>query len=880
MKLLLIDGSNLIFRAYYATEKQNITMLDNRPANAINTLISMINKLVEEHKPTHMFIALDTGKSTFRHEHYPEYKGKRSETPEKLRAQFPIAKELYDAMGIRHYATESFEADDLIATYAKTAARLGYDVQIVSGDKDLLQLVEDNITVTTPAMGFAKEVRYTPEVFFEKFSFTPNRFTEYKALVGDKSDNIIGIAKVGDKTAQKLINQYTDLESIVHAAKNSEIKGVVGANLAEGLEQLESNMHLVTLIDNIDLDCKLDELEFSDFNYETFLGFLKNAGFTKFLNQFSKKTSIDQSKLSTKKFEHNVIYEFDITQHTGLETYIYTQSLADNYYASEGLGIGLYSEKGLFYLSMEKINDQFIEFLRSEQKKICYDLKRLMVLTKQSIVNGVEFDIFLGLSLINNDNYKRTLDVIAVNYGVDFLNTQEQVYGSKTKPQLPVKSVLIEDICHKAYALKIMHIKILNELEDLELTDIYANVELPLAPVLAKMEMYGVFLDEKRLGEIEEQYNTIIGDLTEKINQIIDFNFDSPKQLSDYLFITKELPSKGIKKNASSFSTDVTNLNKLKDLLIIDSEKYTQELSLIEYILTYRKYKKIVSTYLEGLRNHIIDGKIHPLYQQLLVETGRLSAIAPNVQNIPIRTNEGQVIRELFIAPEGHRLAAIDYSQVELRVIAHMAQEKHMIEDFKNNLDIHSETAKKILNQTTVDSKQRSQAKAINFGIIYGMSQYGLAKQLDISNEQAKEFIERYFINYPQIEQYMKQASEFARTNGYSKTLFNRRRYISGLNSKSKMEIEAANRIAINTPIQGTAADIMKLAMIEIDRFLTEHDYQTKMVMQIHDELVFYIPNEEIHILDALREKMENIVHLDVFLKAEANLGDNWLQAK
>ncbi len=893
MKLLLIDGSNLIFRAYYATEKREILTPDNLHANAIHTLVSMINKMVEEHKPTHMFIALDTGKSTFRHEKYPEYKGKRSETPDRLKEQFPLAKELYDAMGIKHYATERFEADDLIASYAEIAKRQGFEVQVVSGDKDLLQLIDENVKVLTPAMGFAKECNYTPEVFEEKYGFKTDRFIEFKALVGDSSDNIIGIEKVGAKTAEKFINNFASIEAMVDEAKavmtmveNKEkvpkekiIKGKNAERLAVAEEQLADNLELVELVRDVDVHIPLDELEFSDYNYETYIKFLKRLGFSRFVSQFSNKAGINEEKVIEHQHKVTEIMNFDVKKHTGKETFIYTESLSENYHETKCLGIGLSSDKGIFYLPATKISKEFIEYMQSDARKITYNLKRLMVLIDVTQVNNVIFDVYLASALINPDNYKKTIDVYAMQHQLDYLDDQRELYGPKSNPKMPMPGALSRDIGMKAQICNELYINLVNEIETNELTSVLHDIELPLAAVLARMEIQGIVLDQERLNSISQDYEIELEKIEQKINVITDINIKSPKQLSEYFFETCEAPTKGIKKTKSGYSTDVENLLKLQKLLQFEQDKFAEQIRLIDLIMEHRIYSKLNSTYIKGLDKYIHEGRIHPIYHQLLAETGRLSVSDPNIQNIPIRTEKGQVIRSLFTAPAGYEVVAIDYSQVELRIIADMAKESHMIEEFLADNDIHTETAKKILGVDQVTSNERSQAKAINFGIIYGMSAFGLAKQVGLSKAEAQKFIDRYLDTYPRIHEYMEELVTFAKENGYVKTLFGRRRNLENINSNNKMEFEGAKRMAINTPIQGTAADVIKMAMIKIDKYCQDNDIQ--MVMQIHDELVFYVKHEEVEkVQQELVELMQSVVDLAVNLKAEANHGDSWLAAK
>ncbi len=893
MKLLLIDGSNLIFRAYYATEKREILTPDNIHANAIYTLITMINKMIEEHKPTHMFIALDTGKSTFRHEKYPEYKGKRSETPERLKMQFPLAKELYDAMGIKHYATENFEADDLIASYARIAKEQGFEVQVVSGDKDLLQLIDDNVKVLTPAMGFAKECNYTKDVFYEKYGFTKDRFIEYKALVGDTSDNIIGIEKVGAKTAAKFINNFDSLEDMVTEAKSvikmveekqkvpkeKIIKGKNAERMAVAMEQLDHNMELVTLVEDIDVHIELSDLVFTDFDYETFIKYLERLGFSRFVSQFSQKAGFDEQKIITHTKQVQEINKFDVKKHTGVETFIYTNSLGENYHTSSGLGIGLSSKKGIFYLPHTKIDQSFIEFLLSDKKKIVHNLKRLMVILGITKVNNVIFDSFLAISLLKPENYRKSIDQIATENDLNYLSDQRELYGPKSNPKLPLPGAVAMDIGLKSQIINELYIKLVNDIETNDLIKVLHEIEMPLAKVLAKMELRGITIDQVKLQDISEEYEIELEKIDQKINLITEINIKSPKQLSEYFFGEIECPTKGIKKTKSGYSTDVENLMKLQKLLMFDQEKYLDQIKLIDLILEHRIYSKLNSTYLKGLDKYIISNKIHPIYHQLLAETGRLSVTEPNIQNIPIRTEKGQVIRSLFTAPAGYDVVAIDYSQVELRIISHMANEKHMIEEFNLNNDIHTETAKKIFHLNAVDRVKRSQAKAINFGIIYGMSAFGLAKQVEISKAEAQEFIDRYLKTYPRISEYMDELVEFARENGYVKTLYGRRRNLVNINSNNRLEFEGAKRMAINTPIQGTAADVIKLAMIAVDKYCDENNIE--MVMQIHDELVFYVNKNDVAKVEReLVEIMENVVDLNVKLIAEANNGSNWLEAK
>ncbi len=868
-KLLLIDGSNLIFRAYFASEKQNVKTIDGRPGGAIRTLVSMINKIVSEEKPTHMFIALDTKAPTFRHHSYEDYKAGRSKTPEDLNVQFPMAMELYDAMGIKHYGVDGYEADDLIATYACKAKAEGYQVKIVSGDKDLLQLVEDGIEVLTPKMGFAKEVNYTPEVFIEKYEFEPNRFIEYKAIVGDKSDNIIGVEKIGDKTARKLINQYPTYKEMVEAAKSGEVKGKVGENLANSLECIETNIHLVTLLKDAPLSLALDELEHGPLATPEFVEHLTELGFTKQANDFA--SLLDAPVMEKEELEYQVIETFNPEIHTDERTSVYTQTLTDNYFKSETLGIAFSSSKGTFYSS--QITEPIIEWLQADSEKITYDLKALCSIVGFEVKNVI-FDSYLAASLIDVTLNKMPIDYVMARFGSANIEPFENIYKIKSNPQRPDDATLSLDIANKAFAIYDSFTSIVSQIEVNDLTRVMYDIELPLSPVLSQIERNGITVDSNNINQLKTKYSQILDEITAKISEITSINVSSPMQLSEYLFTERELPTKGIKKTTRGYSTDVTNLTKLLDN--IDSE--SQDYQLINLILEHRIYAKLLNTYVIGIEKHVdSNNQIKPLYNQLLSETGRLSTREPSIQNIPIRSEEGQVIRSLFGTTPGYKLVAIDYSQVELRMMAHISQDEKLIDAFKHDADIHASTAETIFG--TSEGGNRSKAKAINFGIIYGMSKYGLAKQVGITNDEADEFISKYFENYPAIQQYITTTIDGATANGYVNTIFGRRRDIPEIKSSNYMKREHAKNASINTPVQGSAADLIKIAMIEVAKYI--ENTNTKMIMQIHDELVFEIKEEELETeIAKISQIMEHATELAVPLKVDYGVGDNWLEAK
>lgn len=868
-KLLLIDGSNLIFRAYFASEKQNVKTLDGRPGGAIRTLVSMINKIVNEEKPTHMFIALDTKAPTFRHHSYEDYKAGRSKTPEDLNAQFPMAMELYDAMGIKHYGVDGYEADDLIATYAVQAKAQGFTVKIVSGDKDLLQLVEDGIEVLTPKMGFAKEVNYTPQVFEEKYEFVPARFIEYKAIVGDKSDNIIGVEKIGDKTARKLINSYPDYQAMVEAAKTGEVKGKVGENLANSLEQIETNIELVTLMKDAPLQIELAELEHGPVASQAFVDYLSDLGFTKLANDFASQ--MDTAPVVSEAIKFEQISEFDAELHTSGRTAVYTQTLTDNYFKSECLGIAFTSDKGTFY--SREINDQIKTWLKQDSEKITYDYKALCSIVGFEVENVI-FDSYIAASLIDVTMNKMPIDYIMAKYGYSDVSSFEEIYKIKSNPQMPTDEVLATDIATKAFAIDNTFAKIACEIESNKLNQVMYEIELPLAPVLSQIELNGITVDTNNIEALKVKYTELLAGIADQISEITDINVSSPMQLSEYLFTTRELPTKGIKKTTRGFSTDVTNLTKLLDNIPADSA----DAKLIELILEHRIYAKLLNTYVIGIEKHVDDNnQVKPLYNQLLSETGRLSTREPSIQNIPIRSQEGQVIRSLFSSKPGYKLVAIDYSQVELRMMAHISDDQKLIDAFQHGADIHASTAETIFG-TSADGN-RSKAKAINFGIIYGMSKYGLAKQVGITNEEAEDFISKYFENYPSIKNYIETTIQSATELGYVNTIFGRKRVIEDINNSNYMKREHAKNAAINTPVQGSAADLIKIAMIKVAKHIAATE--TKMIMQIHDELVFEIKESELDSeIAKICDIMQEATELKVPLKVDYGVGSNWLEAK
>ncbi len=876
-KLLLIDGSNLIFRAYYATESNPIKNLDDIYVNAVYTLISMVDKLIKDEKPTHIYIAMDSGSETFRHKLYEDYKGTRVSAPEKLKQQFPIIKEYFSSLGVQYGEEVNYEADDLIASYANIAKNKGFLVKVVSGDKDLLQLVDNNVEVFSPKNGFSKECNYSNDVFFEKYGFSPKRFNEYKALVGDSSDNIIGVEKLGDKTAKKLIIGSSSLEEIFEQAKSGEITGKLGQRLVESEDLVYKNMELIKLVEDMKLKLSLEDLSFTGYDIDSYSKFLKEQGFIKKYKDFLKS---NDKELEDVKIDYELINSFDSKLHSSDLTFVYTQSLRDNYILSENLGIGICSDKGNFYLKKEDVNQNFIDFLNSDSKKVFYNAKMLMTSLNIEDLKGFEFDSYLALSLINPENYKKDVSSNFMAYGYFDIKSFEEVYSSKRTPKIPNDlEKMYNDIISKTYGLFKTYHLIKEKLAEEKLSGILYDIEMPLSLALSKIERNGIYIDTKSLDGLKNYYEKKVDSILEDLKLYTSINVNSSKQLSNLLFEEWNLPKKGIKKTTNGFSTDVENLEKL---ILLLEDNYPDQKSFILKLLEYRKESKILSTYVLNLKRHILkDGRIHPINHQLLTETGRLSVMDPNIQNIPAYGDDAYKLRDLFKGEDNREILALDYSQIELRVMASFSGDENMVEAFNNDMDIHSETAKKIFNLKEVSDEKRRAAKAINFGIIYGMSPYGLAKNISISNDEAKEFIEKYFNEYPGVYTFMGSKKKEAFEKGYVRTLLGRKRKIENIKSKNFKEIEHAKRVAINTPIQGTAADIMKLALINVYNEMKKSNLKSKVIMQIHDEIVLEIyPGEKEDLIKLVSNVMENVLNLPIKLKVDYDVGKSWAEAK
>lgn len=849
-KVILVDGNNLMFRSYYATAYTGNIMKNSKgfPTNALYGFTSMINKIVEEEKPEYMAVAFDIGKN-FRHEKYDHYKEGRRETPEDLKVQMPYARKILEAMGIKHYEVENFEADDIIGTIASMADKdPEFDATIVSSDRDLLQLISDVVDVKLlKQKGF---IRYNKETFKDDYGIEPIRIIDLKALSGDASDNVPGVKGIGEKTALKLLQEYGTLENIY--ANIDLIKGATHDKLVNDRDSAFFSKDICTIYREVPLEDTLDGMKYMGRN-DSLDELFADLEFYSFLKKIPKK----QVKLDVSFKELNEVSEINTQKCVSY----YIECDKENYHLGKIIGMGVYDGDNLFYVSPEKVK-KVCEYLK-QAVTYTYDLKKNMVLLKD--VNMISnFDHMIGTYLLNYQ-MKDDLAFMMNNDGIE----------------APFYSDIIKDeeMLKKGVTLKAKYVydtrdDIVKRLKMDDMFDLFTNVEMPLVRVLAKMELAGIRCDKDILKEMSEEAGVRLDNLSREIYNYAgcEFNISSPKQLGNILFDHLGLPYRKKKKEEANYSTDASILEGLIGTHPI-----------IELILEYRNLSKLKSTYLDGLNNYILDdGRIHTIYKQTLTRTGRLSSAEPNLQNIPARDEMDRKVRRAFV-PEYDLFLSADYSQIELRVLAHISNSEKMIEAFKNNEDIHTRVASDIfgVSPEEVTKSMRRTAKAVIFGIVYGISGFGLGENLKINPSDAKKFIEKYLELYPGVSEYMDNIKKEAHIYGSVRTLFNRKRTIEELNSTNYMVRSSGERIALNTPIQGTAADIIKMAMVKLDKVMEEKGFKSKMLLQIHDELVFDVcADEKEELISAARDVMENIVNLNVPLKVSTDVGTDLYEAK
>ena len=857
-KIIMIDGNNLMFRSYYATAYNGNFMNNSKgfPTNALFGFTNMIHKIINEETPEYMIVAFDKGK-TFRHEEYEGYKDGRVETPDELKKQFPKAKELLTAMGIKYYEIDGYEADDIIGTFAKFCDDdKDFIGTIVSSDKDLLQLISSDVDIKL--LKQKDYIRYNEKTFEKDYGIKPINVIDLKALMGDPSDNIPGVKGVGEKTALKLLHEYKTLDGIYENIEN--IKGKIKEKLINDKENAYKSYHLATIIKEVPMQISIEDTKYQKEDKEKLKQIYEDLEFYSFLKKEEKK--------EIKKVDLKIIKNIDEIN-IKKDAAVYLEVFGQNYHNSKILGMGVYNDEVAYFISPEilKQNPKFLK----ENIKYTYDLKKMIVALKWIgiEIENVKFDTMIAGALLDY-NMKEDMAYLAnqIDYKLEFY---ENIYGKFIHLKMPEENEIAKACVDRARFIYETKEFFQNKIKEENIEYLYNEIEFPLAKVLADMEYEGVKVDKTVLREMGEDIKIKLELLTKDIynNAGCEFNISSPNQLSEVLFEKLNLPHK--KKTASGYSTAIDVLNKIKD-----------KHPIINQIIEYRKLSKIYGTYVEGLINTIKDEKIHTIYTQNLTRTGRLSSTEPNLQNIPVRDNFGKQIRKAFVPTYDYILSA-DYSQIELRILAHMADVPALKEAFKNKQDIHAKTASDIykIPMDLVTSEMRRVAKAVNFGIIYGISSFGLGENIGMRAVDAQHFIDTYLETYPGIKEYMDSSIKHAKEKGYVTTMFNRKRNIPELKNTVYTIRQSGERIALNTPIQGTAADIIKLAMVKVYKAIKENNLKTKMIIQVHDELIFDVPKEELEkVKEIVTEIMDNVIKLNVPLAVDVNYGKNWAEAK
>ena len=877
--LVIIDGNSIINRAFYALPE--MSNKEGLKTNAIYGFTNMLLKIIDTYNPTHISVAFDRKAPTFRHIEFKEYKAGRKKMPDELREQFEPLKDLLDKFNIHRLEIDGYEADDIIGTVSKIAEDNGFKVYIVTGDKDAIQLASNKTTTLITKKGVGEVEEYDYDSVIEKYEMTPTQFIDLKGLMGDKSDNIPGVPGIGEKTGIKLIKEFSSIEGIFDNIDS--IKGSTKKKLEENKELAIMSKKLATIIRDVPVEFNLEELEYGNYNTKDILDVFKYLGFTSLIprigNLDESEEIVNEANIEIFKLED--IDEFINTVKENNELIIKTVTREGNILDKRIKYIFLSVDgKKIYYVEENSIHKLEYIFTSNEIKKLGYNLKDDYIALKPYGIKleNIYFDITIAEYLIDSmSSTSYECSAIAMKYLTKKVKTKEELLGKG------VKAKKYQDLDFEELSSHISQIidtvknvmPIMEEnLKESNMDGLLYHVEMPLVEVLADMEYEGVKVDKEKLNELGSQFKEIIKKLESEIYKISgeEFNINSPKQLGVILFEKLGLPV--IKKTKTGYSTNAEVLDKLKD-----------QSPIIDKIIEYRQIVKLNSTYVEGLLSIInpIDGRIHSSFNQTITTTGRISSTEPNLQNIPVKLEMGRNIRKVFISDKGCKLVDADYSQVELRVLAHMSQDETMIDAFKHNEDIHTKTASQVFNvgMDDVTSKQRSDAKAVNFGIVYGKSDFGLSEDLNIPVKQAKEYIENYFNKYNKIKEFMDNIIDDASSNGYVTTILNRRRYIPEIKSSNFMLRNAGKRAAMNAPIQGSAADIIKIAMINVYKKLEENNLKSKLILQVHDELIVEAVDSEIDIVKKIvKDEMENAVCLDVNLDVDLNIGDSWYDTK
>ncbi|GAB4075006.1 DNA polymerase I [Barrientosiimonas marina] len=876
-KLVLIDGNSVIYRAFFA-----LPLLNNNKGvytNAVYGFTNMLLKIIEDEQPTHMLIAFDAGKTTFRHDTYNAYKGGRQKTPPELSEQIPLLKELLDAFQIAYYQLDLYEADDIIGTLSKLGEREEWNVSVISGDKDLLQLVSDKVTVKLTKKGISDIEVYTPASMQEKMAIAPEQIIDLKALMGDNSDNIPGVPGIGEKTATKLLTQFQTVDNVYEHL--DEVSGKkVNENLRNYQDQAFMSKQLVIIDRDSPIEVSLADVTYTGYPQTEVSAMFKDLGFQSLLTRIgdeSEETGDNRDELKPIDY---TIADTVTNDMLGDETALVLEMLDDNYHYGSIEGIGIVNQTAAYFIPAETAitSSAFKAWAEDRhQAKIVFDAKKTLVtlLNRGIHIQGIVFDMLLTSYLLNPAENNHDIPMIAHRMGVTDVLFDEEVYGKGAKRQVPEQQILSEHIARKTRSLFQLSDKMEEQLKANEQFNLLKELELPLALILAEMEHTGVQVDTERLQQMGSDLKQRLSELETEIHTLAGetFNINSPKQLGPILFEKLGLPV--IKKTKTGYSTAAGVLEQLQ-----------HEHEIIPKLLLYRQLDKLQSTYITGLQK-VVDPdtrKIHTRFNQALTQTGRLSSVEPNLQNIPIRLEEGRKIRQAFVpSKQDWIMFAADYSQIELRVLAHIAGDDKLVEAFTDNLDIHTQTAMDVfhVDKDDVTANMRRQAKAVNFGIVYGISDFGLSQNLGIPRKEAKAFIDRYFASYPDVKTYMDDIVQEAKHQGYVTTLMKRRRYLPDITSRNFNQRSFAERTAMNTPIQGSAADIIKKAMIDLHEALRDAKLEARMLMQVHDELILEAPKEEIEQLkEIVPATMTKTVNLSVPLEVDYEYGDSWFEAK
>lgn len=870
--LIIIDGNSIVNRAFYALP--DLTNKKGLHTNAIFGFTNMLFKLIDTYKPTHISVAFDKKAPTFRHLEYKEYKAGRKKMPDELKQQLEPLKNLLDAFNINRLEIEGYEADDIIGTVSLQAENEGSKVYIVTGDKDAIQLASKNTTTLITKKGVGEVEEYDFDEVEKRYEMTPTQFIDLKGLMGDKSDNIPGVPGIGEVTGIKLIKEFGSIENIIENIDS--VKGSPKKKIEENKDLAIMSKKLATIIRDVPIEIDLEKLEFGNYDKSKLIEVFNELNFNSLIARLDsdiEDTAVIVNKLKeVKSFIKNVKDKGKVI----LKTITRSGNLLEKNIINIYLSI---DGEELFYIHENQIDD-IKDLLVDENIKIYgYNLKEdYIALRPYNIsLSNMYFDISIAEYLIDSSSSNYTYDSIAMNYFGQKIKSSEELLGKGVKAKKYEdleKEELDNTIGSIIQLVEKVSPKMEEKLVSMDMDGLFYHVEMPLVEVLGYMEYEGVMVDKEKLIELGEEFKVSIEKLEGEIYNLAgeEFNINSPKQLGVILFEKLGLPV--IKKTKTGYSTNAEVLEQLSD-----------KHEIIDKVTEYRQIVKLKSTYVDGLINIInpISHRIHSSFNQTITTTGRISSTEPNLQNIPVRLELGRNIRKVFIADKGYKLVDADYSQIELRVLAHMSQDEHMIDAFNHNVDIHTKTASQVfgIDINNVTSEQRSAAKAVNFGIVYGISDFGLAKNLHIPVKEAKNYIDSYLNTYEDIKSYMDNTIEEAKKDGYVKTILNRRRYIPEIKSSNIILKNLGKRLAMNAPIQGSAADIIKIAMVNVYKKLEEKNLKSKLVLQVHDELIIECIEEELEVVSKIvKDEMEHAVSMDVNLDVDLNTGDSWYETK